>query len=180
MHRRQPLPRLWMMTDERQAAHLWRALERLPEGSGVVFRHQSLGRPERRALFERVKRLCRRRRLMLLLAGDARLSRAWGADGIHGRGDRRPGPSLVRSASAHNLRELKAAERAGADLVFVSPVFPTRSHPDGRTLGRTGFCRIARQSRLPVIALGGMDHQSGRTLVPRHAYGWAAIDAWTV
>src|SRR3546814_3022387 len=42
MHRRQPLPHLWMMTDERQGETLWRALYRLPRGAGVVFRHHSL------------------------------------------------------------------------------------------------------------------------------------------
>src|SRR5439155_26981070 len=43
MHARHPLPRLWLMTDERQGDGLWAALERMPRGAGVVFRHYSLG-----------------------------------------------------------------------------------------------------------------------------------------
>ena len=35
MKRRQPLPRVWLMTDERQGDGLWGALERLPRGAGM-------------------------------------------------------------------------------------------------------------------------------------------------
>jgi thiamine-phosphate pyrophosphorylase len=167
MRRRQP-PRLWLMTDERQGEGLWRALERLPSGAGVVFRHYSLSRPERRALFERVRTIARRRRLVLIVAGAA----LPGANGVHGRRGRG-----LNTASVHNLRELKAAERAGADLVFLSPVFATRSHPGARPLGPRRFSLLAHQARVPVVALGGMDAEKGRGL--SGAYGWAGIDAWS-
>jgi thiamine-phosphate pyrophosphorylase len=168
MHRRQPLPRLWLMTDERQGEALWQALERLPRRSGVVFRHYGLPQAERRALFAKVREVASRRALLLVAAG-APLP---GAQGTHGR--RGPG---VRTAPAHNLRELRAAERAGADLVFLSPVFATRSHPGAAVLGAAGFEQLARRARVPVVALGGLNAAKFRTL--RGAYGWAAIDAFS-
>jgi len=155
MLRRQPLPRLWLMTDERQGEGLWAALERLPKGAGVVFRHYSLAPSERSELFERVRRVARRRRLLLLPGGRS--------NGF--------------SASAHNLRELKTAERSGATLIFLSPAFATRSHPRTRPLGPVRFGLIARQARVPVIALGGVDARNARRLP--HIYGWAGIDAWS-
>ncbi len=173
MPRRHPLPRLWMMTDERQGDRLVAAVERLPRGSGIVFRHYRLGGRERRLLFETVRRIARRRSLMLLLAGSARQARSWGADGSHGRG---PGPGL-RTASAHNLAEIRAAERAEAGLVFLSPAFATRSHPGARPFGPLRFNLLARQARLPVVALGGMDFERAKRL--DGIYGWAAIDAWS-
>ncbi|HEX8381548.1 MAG TPA: thiamine phosphate synthase, partial [Allosphingosinicella sp.] len=148
----------------RQGEALWEALERLPKGSGVVFRHYSLAPAERRKLFERVRRVAKRRRLLLLAGG-----KGLRADGVHGgRGG--------FSASAHGLRELKTAERSGARLVFLSPAFPTRSHPGAPTLGPVRFGLIASQARIPVIALGGMDGRKARRLP--HIYGWAGIDAW--
>jgi thiamine-phosphate pyrophosphorylase len=172
MNRRQPLPRLWLMTDERQGEELWAALESLPRWAGIVFRHYSLAPAERRHLFERVRRIAARRRFLLLAAGGQRLR----ADGRHGA---RGGRNGLASAAAHDLRQLKAAERGGAHLVFLSPAFPTRSHPGARALGRIRFGAIARQARIPVIALGGMDARRGRGLRPLGAYGWAGIDAWT-
>lgn len=169
----QPLPKIWMMTDERQGEALWPTLERLPRGAGIVFRHYNMEKNERRALFERVKVTARGRGLLLMLGGPAELALAWGADGSHGR---EPGEGL-RSAPVHDWAEIRAAERDGAAFLFLSPVFATRSHPDARTLGPATFNRLARRTDLPVIALGGMNRIRARRL--REAYGWAAIDAWT-
>ena len=177
MHRRQPLPRLWLMTDERMGDALWTALERLPRGAGVVFRHHSLPQRERRQLFERVKRHCPRKRLLILLAGPASLARAWKADGYHGSGLQLQ-TRLVHSMAVHNAVELVAASRARPDLLFVSPVFPTRSHPGKPTLGPVRFAALARQAPVPVIALGGMNHPRVRRLQAAGVHGWAAIDAW--
>ena len=178
MHRRQPLPRLWMMTDERQGEGLWRALERLPRGSGIVFRHYGTAPKERRRLFDRARAVARRRGLVLFLAGPPRQARAWGAHGSHGRGIA-AGQGL-RSAAVHSLREIGVATRAGADLLFLSPVFATRSHPDAKPLGRVRFGLIARRTGRPVVALGGMDARRAGALAGLAAYGWAAIDAWSV
>lgn len=169
MHRRHPLPRLWLMTDERQGEAFWAALERLPRGAGVVFRHYSLGPEARRALFGRVREAARRRGLVLLAAGRP----LPGADGTHNRKNGRG----IRSFSVHGPAELRAALRSGADLVFVSPVFPTRSHPGAPALGLARFASLARRSPVPVIALGGMDAARAKRL--RGAYGWAGIDALT-
>ncbi len=179
MHRRQPLPRLWLMTDERQGAALWRALQRLPRGSGVVFRHYRLPPPDRRRLFRQVQAISDKRRLLLLLAGSPDEAQAWGARGSHGPAGPGTAGAGLRSAPAHDLREIRRAERSGADLIFLSPVFPTRSHPGAAPLGRVRFALLARQTRLPIIALGGMNAKRARSLTGLGIYGWAAIDAWS-
>lgn len=179
MPSRQPLPRLWLMTDERQGDGLFEALNRLPaRRAGIVFRHYWLAPAERRRLFGEVRRIARRRGLVLLLAGPAATARLWGADGSHGRGPAGRWRCRLRSAPAHDLREILGAERDGADFIFLSPVFPTRSHPGADPLGPDGFARLARRTRLPVIALGGMNAARGRMLRRGGAYGWAGIDAW--
>ncbi|HEY0085799.1 MAG TPA: thiamine phosphate synthase [Allosphingosinicella sp.] len=167
MHRRQPLPRLWLMTDERLGDRLIPAIERLPAGAGIVFRHYGLPPPQRRALWEQARSKARGRGLTLIVAGQV----LPGADGSHNR----LGAGL-RTWSAHNLREIRAAERARADLIFLSPVFPTRSHPGASALGAGRFALLAHQTKVPVIALGGMDAEKARRL--GGAYGWAGVDAW--
>lgn len=177
MLRRQPLPRLWMMTDERQGDGLFPALERLPEGAGVVFRHYNLTVEDRRALFADVRAMTSSRRQLLMLADEAGVAEQWGADGVHG-GTGISIPGLLRSTSVHGVIDLEFAERAGADLIFVSPVFATRSHTCAISLGKEGLERIARRSPMPVIALGGMNAARARAIEDVGVYGWAAIDAW--
>jgi thiamine-phosphate pyrophosphorylase len=168
MPRRHLIPRQWLMTDERMGDALWPALERLPRGSGVVVRHHGLRVSERRRLLARIEAIGRRRRLTVLAAGMA------AAGGVHnGRGGRG-----LTSRSVHDRAQAVAAIRARADLVFVSPVFATRSHPGARVLGRRGVARLLRGLPMPAIALGGMDERRFARLRGLGLHGWAAIDAW--
>lgn len=168
---RQAFPRRWLMTDERLGDRLFAAIDRLPSEAGIVFRHYRLPETARRALFDRVRDA---HPGLLLLAAPPDRAREWGADGSHGRG--RGGGR--RSAPVHSYAEIRKAERDGANLLFLSPVFPTRSHPETQPLGLACFAWLARRTPLPVIALGGMDEARGRTLASFGAYGWAGIDAW--
>lgn len=174
----QPPPRLWLMTDERQGEALWKALDGLPRGAGIVFRHHRTPPPERRALFVLVRAVARARRLTLVLAATPRLAVAWRADGVHGRRPANHARPLLHTAPVHDLREFHAARRAGAALMFVSPVFATRSHPGERVLGPLRFGTIARGGR-HIVALGGMNPPRARRLDALGSYGWAAIDALT-
>jgi len=158
------------MTDERMGDGLWRALKRLPRGSGIVFRHYATPPAERRRLFRRVAAIARARGLVLVRAGDGPL----GAEaGTHGR----PGRGLV-TWPAHDRAEALRAARAGADLVFVSPVYPTRSHSDAPALGPRAARRLAAGLPVRVVALGGVTPKRGRVLIAAGLWGWAAIDAW--
>jgi thiamine-phosphate pyrophosphorylase len=167
MSSRQPLPRLWLMTDERLGDRLLDVVARLPDEAGIVFRHYSLAEAERRSLFDRVRAAAAG---PVLLAGPPALAARWGADGSHGR------HAGATTAPAHDLAEIRAAEQVKAALVFLSPVFPTTSHPEAQALGPARFAMLAGQTGLPVIALGGMNAARAEAL--SGAYGWAGIDAW--
>lgn len=179
MHARQPLPRIWLMTDERLDADLLDVIRRLPSGSGIVFRHYRLPMAERRRLFMDVRGIARAKRLVLMLGGPPALAAHWGADGSHGvSGGKAKRPHLLRSAAVHDLKQWRQARRCGADFVFVSPVFATRSHPDAAALGPVRFGLLARSVDRPVIALGGMNKRRFGRLRMLPAYGWAGIDAF--
>lgn len=174
MDKRQTLPRLWLLTDQRNDAGLEAVLVRMPRGSGLVFRHYHLAEAQRSERFRRLARLARARGMVVILSGDPRTARKWGADGVYGSLRRAPG--LLRLATAHSLREIAAANRAGADAVLLSPVFATRSHPGAKTLGRVRFRLLARHAAMPVIALGGMDRRSAGSL---GWLRWAGIDGFS-
>lgn len=161
-------PESWLLTDERVADALWAMLRRVPPGSGVIFRHHATPPRRRRALFLRVRRIAQARRL-LLLAADPPLP---GAAGRHGR------VAGATSWPAHTRSEARAAQRDGARLLLLSPAYATRSHPGIRPTGPAALARLARDTRLPMIALGGMNRRRYRRLRLLGFTGWAAIDAW--
>lgn len=157
------------MTDERLGDGLWAALKRLPRGGGVVFRHYATPARERRVLFQRVMRIARARGLVVVRA---RARAGFGEDGVHGAARGRG----LRTAPAHDRREAVSAMRRGTGVLFVSPVFGTRSHPGAEALGVREARRIVQGLPVAVIALGGMDAARFRKLTGFD--GWAAIDAW--
>jgi thiamine-phosphate pyrophosphorylase len=180
---RRGVPPLWLFTDVIRLPDPIMAVARLPVGlAGVVLRHDEA--PGRAALGRALARLCRARRLALVVTGDPCLAAALGA-GLHLRGGRGlvRGSGLPRrrgalvTSSAHDVTELRRAARAGADLAFLSPAFPTRSHPGAPALGPLRWGRLARHAGLPVAALGGIDGGSIRRLPRRLCSAAGAIGA---
>lgn len=177
MPRSHPLPKIWLMTDARFGDDLLPAIQRLPSRSGVVFRHYHLDTQQRRELFAQVLRMCRRRGHIALLAGDERTALHWHADGFHHRS--RGQTKLLHSAPVHNPSEIERIQTSQPDLLFLSPLFATTSHPGARPLGPLKFQQLAKLAgHKNVIALGGMTRQNAKMLNPRLIHGWAAIDAF--
>ena len=174
MTRANPLPALWLLSDERNDAMLERALAHLPRGNALVFRHYHLDDKARRQRFDALAAAARAGDHLVILSGPAELAQEWGVDGIYGPPEKLGKlPGLLRLATAHDAREIVLANRAGADGLFLSPVFPTRSHPGDECLGPEKFRELAVQAEMPVIALGGMTAERARELDWRR---WAAID----
>ena len=169
-----PLPHLWLLSDARNDSVLEDALARLPEGSGFGFRHYHLAMEERRERYEMLRSICRSKNHCVVVSGIAALARLWHADGLYAApGMLANAAGLLRIATVHDAAEMALAEAFGAHGAMVSPVFPTRSHPEARPLGIAGFHALAGSTSLPVIALGGMTAERARELGVRR---WAAID----
>ena len=107
--------------------------------------------------------LARRHSARVLLNGDWQTADAIGADGLHLssrellRHETRPlDAGLLLGASCHTAADLAHAALIGADFALLSPVLPTRSHPDADPLGWERFGELANAATLPVYALGGM------------------------
>ncbi|HEV7342153.1 MAG TPA: thiamine phosphate synthase [Sphingopyxis sp.] len=187
MVRRHPLPRQWLFSDERLTIGVVWLAALLPPGSGIVLRHDSLARGARWRLLRRLMRVARTRGLTVLIAGAPEMAHRWGADGVHLRqlDARRAAQAhrlgLIVTMPVHSAREARRARRARADGVFISPLYPTRSHPGAPALGRAAWLRLVRLAGGQMIALGGMTAARARQLNRRASGlqpGWAAIDAW--
>lgn len=169
-------PREWLMTDERIGDRLWHAIDALPPGAGIVFRHYATPDDERFALGQRIARACRDRGLILAVAGNVELAAGLDAALVHNPvGD--PGRMPI-SRSAHSSGEAEAAFAAGASLIFLAPLFATRSHPGREPIARDMARRIVAATPVPVIALGGMNRARFDELELDGFFGWAGIDAW--
>jgi thiamine-phosphate pyrophosphorylase len=127
----------------------WRAIGELPVGSGIL-----ILRPLISAGLRRLTNLARLRQLVI----------------IH---------EAPRSAArTHNVRELRQALLRRTPLILLSPIYPTRSHPDWKPMPRMRAASLTRLAKRRAIALGGMNARRYAKVAPLGFIAWAGISAF--
>ncbi len=181
------LPHVFALTDSDRGRGPLDLVRTLPQGAGLIFRHYAA--PNREQTAAHVVRACRDSGIICLIAGDLALARKLKANGVHlpewqlrkpprGLAAYRDQGGLV-TVAAHSLSAVSRAAQLSVDGIFLSPVFPSISHPGGRSLGLTRFARIARMSPTVVFALGGIDAATSRRVLFAGAFGIAGIGLFT-
>ncbi|MDX8381228.1 MAG: thiamine phosphate synthase [Ghiorsea sp.] len=134
----------------------------------ILLRENHLDSGKLLALAARVRILTHQYKAKLIIHSQANIAQAVDADGVHVNAssiteipDIRAylGENAFISASCHNEEELVLAEKMRANFVFLSPVFPTQSHPGTACLGAEKFLQLSKQVSIPVLALGGIEQK---------------------
>jgi thiamine-phosphate pyrophosphorylase len=173
------LPPLVLMTDDERLPDPCAAARLLPRGSLIIVRARDQHR--RKEWAAALARIAQARSLFLLIADDPHLARL--AHGVHfpeahmgaiayWRARR---PDWFLTASAHSLAAAQRAALFGADAVFLSPVFPTASHPGRAALTPIRLRLMAQETRVPLYALGGINAGNAQQLLGARLAGIAAI-----
>ena len=179
----QSLPPLLILTDPRRTPDPLALAERLPEGTGLVYR--AFGAADALAVARALAQIARRRRLVLLIGADAALAAACGAHGVHlperwvrlAPRLRARRPAWLLTGAAHGAAGLACARAAGLDAALLSTAFPSRSPSAGTPLGSVRLAGLVQHARLPVYALGGVNALTVRRLSGTGAGGVAAVEA---
>jgi thiamine-phosphate pyrophosphorylase len=146
MHRRQRVPRQWLIiANEGEIS----AVQRLARGGGVFVIARLPPRSTRQ-----LRTIARLRGLTVVREG------------------------RKNAARVHNVQELRAALLARTPLILLSPLHPTRSHPDWEPIPRMRAASLARLGRKQLFALGGMDARKFARIRPLGFQGWAGISAF--
>lgn len=138
------------------------AAARLPRGAGVLARGLAA------TVLAGLAAIARRRGLTLLVGGAPHVALRLRA-GLH-LPDRAPpaglaaflaarrggAPWAVLTLAVHGRAAVARARRLRADGGFVSPAFPTASHPGAPVLGPLRWAGLAARLGRPAVALGGV------------------------
>ena len=155
----------------------------LPEGSGIILRH--FGQTAPRMASMDLASIASERTLTYLIGADPDLAAIVGAKGVHwpermpaeAASYRRHQPERMMTMAAHGEAGLAAAKEAGAEAVFLGPVFETASASGNAPLGPKRFAELVAATDLPVYALGGITAETVAQLEGTGACGVAAIGA---
>jgi thiamine-phosphate pyrophosphorylase len=121
----------------------------------------------------------------LILNDDVELARASGAAGVHlGEDDSGVaaaratlGPDAIIGVSCYDsLQRAREAAAAGADYLAFGAFFPSITKPGARH-ATPGLLRDAREFGLPMVAIGGITHENGGSLIKAGADYLAVVSA---
>jgi thiamine-phosphate diphosphorylase len=114
------------------------------------------------------------------------VAQAVGADGIHlGQKDipltmakKIVGDFMVIGISAECLDDAVRAEKEGADYIGVGPIYSTATKTDaGEPLGLDVLIRIRKAIKIPIVAIGGLNHTNVEAVIKSGANGIAVVSA---
>ena len=133
----------------------------------------------------RLKPLCRRYGVPLIINDDVEAALEADADGVHvGQEDmavaearRILGPEKIIGASAHNREEALEAQRQGADYLGSGAVFASSTKKDATTLSREELTAVCRAVSIPVAAIGGITEENCLELAGTGVSGIAVVSA---
>jgi thiamine-phosphate pyrophosphorylase len=182
--------RLYVVTDRHEAAG--RDLEEIVAaaaqgGAGAIqLREKDLSARDLYALGTRLQAALSPYGVPLLINDRLDVALALDAAGVHLAGHSLPtavarrvlGAGKLLGVSTHSVEEARRAAEDGADFIVFGPVFTTPSKvaygpPQGLQLLTT----VVRAVRIPVLAIGGIDHTNLPQVVQAGAYGVAMIRA---
>jgi 8-oxo-dGTP diphosphatase len=154
----------------------------LKTGSKIVqLRCKGMDDAEYREVVRLAEVICHRFEAPLLLATTVDLFAEISADGLHLSSNRlgdfsvRPiAADKILSISCHTKADLELADRLSADILLLSPVKPTTSHPDLPGIGWNHFREMTEKLEQPVYGLGGMQPEDVDAAQAAGAQGVAA------
>lgn len=165
----------------------YEAIEAALKGGATILQLREKGLDEVSLIEEakKVKNICSRYGVPLIINDNYKAAIAAGADGVHVGIEDAPvaeirskaGSSFIIGATAKTVEQAKAAQAAGADYLGVGAVFPSPTKKNAIRITNEQLSEIAASVDIPVTAIGGISKSNMTELKGCGADGAALVSA---
>lgn len=170
------------MSDPKRTPDPLAVMQALPQGAAYIYRH--FGAANRFQIAEQLRQSSFERDIQLLIGADPEMAQQCGADGVHlpqrdlGQIEelRHRYPNWMITGAAHDRESVPRAK--GFDAVFVSPIFSSASPSADIPLGINTLKQWVKIAPCPVIALGGINHDTAPQLLQCGIAGIAGVSGF--
>lgn len=154
----------------------------------IQIREKDLSDKELLLVAEKAKQYLKGKNVKLFINNRADIATLSRCDGVHLSSDslpiaqiRKKFHNLLIIKSCHSLKDVKKAEKEGADAVVVSPIFETPSKKGFvNPLGIKTLKKIVNSSKISVVALGGIDKENISEIASCNVYGISGIRLFNI
>ncbi|MDY6017920.1 MAG: thiamine phosphate synthase [Oscillospiraceae bacterium] len=159
---------LYAVTDRSwtQDQTLYDQIEAALKGGVTIVQLREKNLPEDEFVAEaiRVKELCSRYNVPLIINDNADVALKSGADGVHVGIEDTPvaelrqkvGKDFIIGATAKTVEQAQSAEKAGADYLGVGAVFPSPTKKNAIRITAEKLKEICSSVSVPAVAIGGI------------------------
>jgi hydroxymethylpyrimidine kinase / phosphomethylpyrimidine kinase / thiamine-phosphate diphosphorylase len=149
----------------------------------IQYRDKHASRDRQVEVVRQLLPLCQQAGALLLVNDDPALAQETGADGVHlGQQDgsiakarELLGPDKIIGISTRTPEQAEAAEAAGVDYIAVGSMYPTGTKSDAVQVGVDILRTIRSKTRLPLVAIGGIDRDLAPAVLEAGADSLAVI-----
>jgi thiamine-phosphate pyrophosphorylase len=132
-----------------------------------------------------LREITRKYNAVLIINDDVDIALSVDADGVHLGQDDFPahiarkilGEDKIIGLSTHSLKQAEEAQGSGADYIAIGPIFRSTTKDVREPLGAEIIKEIRKISRVPVIAIGGINEENIADVIKAGADGAAVISA---
>lgn len=133
----------------------------------------------------RLKAICHRYGVPLIINDNYHAALKAGADGVHVGAEDAPvseirrlaGSDFIIGATAKTVAQAQKAEAEGADYLGVGAVFPSPTKTDAVRITTEALKAICTSVQIPAVAIGGITHENLHVLRGCGAAGIAVVSA---
>ena len=124
-------------------------------------------------------RLCKKKKFTFLVSSSYIIAKSIGADGVHYPSKIKHAKRdkfLLTSCSYHGHNDYRRSKQLSADLVFISPIFSTKSDKNKKELGLNKISLLAKYLKCQYSVLGGVSNKNIKNLTGRGIKSVAGLD----
>ncbi len=179
-------------TDLKKISNPFSIIKNLPKNSLIIIREYDLEWHKREAFAAQIIALAKPKKIKVLIGKDFNLAKKLKADGVHFSDfdhsswqffKKKSYPKkFIFSLACHSFKSILRAQKLKPDLIFISPIFASSSHPDVKPLGLKNLAKITFKTKKAnyfssrIRALGGINFTNLKRLRKLNIPGFGAID----
>lgn len=180
---------LYAVTDDSWTGRqsLYEQIEDALKGGVTIVQLREKQKPEDEFVEEaiRIRELCHRYQVPLLINDRVDVALKSGADGVHVGIEDTPVEEIRRivpehfiiGATAKTVEQARAAQQAGADYLGVGAVFPSPTKKNAIRITREQLKEICSSVSIPAVAIGGISLENAEQLQGGGMEGIAVVSA---
>ena len=170
---------IWIFLDSDRIIDYEKFINLIPSNKkiGIVFRCKDI--KKRYVNARKLLRLCKKKKFTFLVSSSYIIAKSIGADGVHYPNKYnycRKDSKILMTSSYHGYNDIKRIKQLFVSLVFISPIFSTKSDINKKATGLIKISFLANYLKYQYSVLGGVNDYNIKSLRNRGIKSISGLD----